>query len=229
MTPSHRVLVDPERLPGWLSRFAERHGALRFTLAADAIIAVAPDDALARLLVTWEPIDPTTILDAAAIAAYYARDRRVGALIVRRSAHAVGVFDGASLVAGRHDSHYVQGRTKKGGWSQQRYARRRENQADRAFAEAADDVATILLPEAGRLDALVAGGDSRAVRAVLADDAFTELRGLLRRPTFAVPDPNQTVLRGFATTFRKVPIDVDDPAVTEGLRDPSRTRKPAED
>ena len=207
-----RVLVDPERLAGWLGRFADRHGSLRFAVA-DGVITVAADDgAHAWLQPTWEPIDSTFACDPESVVAYYACARRVGALIVRRSAHAVGVFEGTELLAGRHDSHYVQGRTKKGGWSQQRYARRRENQADYAFGKAARDVATILLPETGRLDALIAGGESRAVHTVLAGAEFDGLRALLWRPVFSVPDPNQTILRGFAATFRKVPIDLDEAA-----------------
>ena len=222
-TPRRRVLVDPERLPGWFDRFAARHGLLRFALDDGQIAIDASDAAHAWLDPIWEPISPDAARDPAAVAEYYARDRRVGALIVHRSAHAVGIFDGTSLVTGRHDSHYVQGRTKKGGWSQQRYARRRDNQAGRAMDEAADDVTAILLPEAGRLDALVAGGDSRAVRAVLAEPAFAGLRALLARPVIAVPDPNQTVLRAFATTFRKVPIELDEAAQSGSVTPDVRT------
>ena len=69
----------------------------------------------------------------------------------------------------------MQGGTKAGGWSQQRYARRRANQAGAAFADAADAAARVLLDPARPLDALVPGGDRDAVRAVLAD---RRLRGL---------------------------------------------------
>ena len=78
------------------------------------------------------------------------RDRRVGVLLVRRAGFAVGVFEGATLVASKVDSTYVQGTTKAGGWSQQRYARRRANQASAAFAEAADVAVRVLT---GPLDA----------------------------------------------------------------------------
>ena len=40
----------------------------------------------------------------------------------------------------------MQGTTRAGGWSQKRFARRRENQAHAAFADAADTAARVLLP-----------------------------------------------------------------------------------
>ena len=74
------------------------------------------------------------------------RDCRIGALLVRRGGFAVGIFDGRALVASKVGGPYVQGKTKAGGWSQQRYARRRANQASQAYAEAADVVAMLILP-----------------------------------------------------------------------------------
>ena len=63
----------------------------------------------------------------------------------------------------------MQGKTKAGGWSQQRYARRRANQASQAYAEAADVVAMIILPRIDDLDAVVGGGDRAGVDEVLSD------------------------------------------------------------
>ena len=64
--------------------------------------------------------------------------------------HAVGVFDGAALVASKVGSRQVHGRSAAGGWSQQRFARRREGQVRVALAAAADVAATLLLPVAPR-------------------------------------------------------------------------------
>src|SRR5687768_69778 len=87
--------------------------------------------------------------------------RRLGLLLVRRGGIAVGVAVGGELTASKVDSAYVQSRTAAGGWSQQRFARRRENQA-KALAVGAADVAARLLT-AGDLDALVTGGDRALV------------------------------------------------------------------
>ena len=206
-----RIGVAPERLARWLGDFADRHGTPRRADAEGRVLLAAPDGAHAWLHLVWGPAPGT---DTAELVEYYARERRVGALIVRRKAHAVGLFEGTRLLAERHDSHYVQGRTKAGGWSQQRYARRRQNQADKAFGAAMADVERVLAPEADGLDALVTGGDAHAVSTVLAD--FERLRALVQRPTIATPDPNHSVLLGFAKTFRAAPIDLD--AVAQGLK-----------
>ena len=68
------------------------------------------------------------------------------------------------------DRNYVQGRTAAGGWSQQRFARRRDNQAKAASSDAVGIAGRILLPEVRSLAAVVAGGDRAAVDAILAGD-----------------------------------------------------------
>ncbi len=126
-------------------------------------------------------------------------------LLVRRGGHAIGVFEGAALVASKVDSRYVQGTTKAGGSSQKRYARRRANQATASFADAADIAARILGGE--RLDALVAGGDREAVRAVLADPRLSQLKPT--GPWLEVKDPKLKVLAATPEQFRAVRIRLD--------------------
>jgi hypothetical protein len=134
------------------------------------------------------------------------RERRIGVLLVRRAGFAVGVFEGRALVASKVDSSYVQGTTKAGGWSQQRYARRRANQASAAFADAAD-VAARILGDAD-LDALVLGGDRPAVRSVLTDPRLS----MLPEPTgpwLQVKDPKKRVLEAMPEQFLTVRIALD--------------------
>lgn len=205
------VRVGAQRLGGWLDGFAERHGQPRIELSAQDLVLVAEDGARARIALPWGPLDGADPL--AELVESATRARVVGGLVVRRKAHAVGVFDGDELITGRHGSHYVQGRTKAGGWSQQRYARRRANQAGRSFDAAAEDAATVLLPWIDRLEALVTGGDRAAVAAVLAHPGLERLANpSLRRGfgTFAVPDPNAHVLAGFGAMFRQVPIELNE-------------------
>ena len=68
----------------------------------------------------------------------------------------------------------MHGRSAAGGQSQQRFARRREKQAAEALAAAADTAAAVFGRYGRPLDALVLGGDRRAV-AGLRDDP--RLRG----------------------------------------------------
>jgi hypothetical protein len=104
------------------------------------------------------------------------------------------------------DSRYVQSRTAAGGWSQHRFARRRDNQAKAAAGEAADECARLLLPEVRRLTALVTGGDRQLVEATLADTRLAALRGLRAERFLPVPDPKKAVLEAAVASARAVRI-----------------------
>jgi hypothetical protein len=206
MTPplgARSVGVPPERLAGWLAGFAERHGTPTVDVTPDRLTLHAPDGAEAAFPLAWGPLPEGDPLEA--LVAEATRERRVGAVIARRQAHAVGIFEGSRLVTGRHGHHYA------GGWSQQRYARRRANQAGKSFDAAAADVAEVLLPAVRTLEALVLGGDRAAVAAVLAHPDLAPLADArLRHGTavFGVPDPNAGVLAGFGEVFRKVVVEL---------------------
>jgi hypothetical protein len=148
------------------------------------------------------------------IAAHAAAERTVGVLLVRLGGYAAGVFTGAPprLAASKTGSRLVHGRSAAGGQSQQRFARRREKQAANALEAAADTAVAVFSPYAGRMDAVVLGGDKRAITAVRAD---TRLRPLLA-PTverfLTVPDPRLAVLRDTPRMFLAVRIRLTDPA-----------------
>jgi len=205
---ARRVNVPAERLARWLDGFTQRHGTTTATSSATEVALTGADGARAWLTVPFPPM-PTAEDACAALIAHVNRPRTVGVLLVRRRAHAVGVFVGDELVASKVDSSYVQGTTRAGGWSQQRYARRRANQAQAAFAEAADTCARVLLPRAAELDALICGGDHTAVDAVLADPRLTALVARRREPFLTVPDPRLRVLQGTPEQFRAVRITLD--------------------
>ncbi|HEU5267013.1 MAG TPA: acVLRF1 family peptidyl-tRNA hydrolase [Jatrophihabitans sp.] len=190
------VTVAADRLARWLAGFGERHGATTTTTTADVVELAGADGARAWLAVPFPPL-------AGELVPHVTQRRRVGVLLVRRGGYAVGVFDGADLVASKVGSSYVQATTKAGGWSQQRYARRRANQASVAFGAAAD-VAARLLPTAS-LDALVVGGDRDAVRGVLADARLAALPAPAD-PWLQVKDPRLRVLAATPEQFRAVRI-----------------------
>jgi hypothetical protein len=192
------VTVGVERLERWLAGFAERHGATTTTAGPDRVALVGADGARAWVDVPFPPLTGDLI-------EHVTRARRVGVLLVRRGGHAAGLFDGATLVASKVGSGYVQGTTKAGGWSQQRYARRRANQAEAAFAGAADAAVRVL--GGVELDALVAGGDRDAVKAVLADRRLAHLAPT--RPWLQVKDPRLRVLAATPEQFRAVRIHLD--------------------
>ena len=94
---------------------------------------------------------------------------------------------------------------------QQRFARRRDNQAKAALGEAADLAVRLLLPEAGRLAALVVGGDRRTVDGILAHRRLAPLAALRAERLLDVPEPRYAVLQDAATAARAVRILVRDP------------------
>jgi hypothetical protein len=192
------VSVGAERLERWLAGFTERHGATQTTTGPDVVELVAADGARAWIGVPFPPLTGELV-------EHVLRPRRVGVLLVRRGGHAAGVFDGLELVASKVGSSYVQGGTKAGGWSQQRFARRRANQASAAFAAAADAAARVLANAA--LDAFVAGGDRPAVRAVLDDRRLAHLH--ITGPWLEVKDPRLKVLAEMPAQFRAVRIRLD--------------------
>jgi hypothetical protein len=147
----------------------------------------------------------------AAFATAAATPRQLGFLLARRGGFAVGVADGPALLQSKVDSRYVQGRTAAGGWSQQRFARRRDNQARAAADDAAGVAARILLPAVRTLDALVTGGDRRAVDAVLADPRLSALHPLRAERFLAVPDPKLSVLQAAVSSARAVWIRLTEP------------------
>lgn len=140
------------------------------------------------------------------LVAHVTLPRRVGAVLVRKGGYAVGVFDGTALTASKVGSAYVQGKTKAGGWSQQRYARRRANQTEQAYAAAADVVADLLLPRVEHLVGIFGGGDRGAVQAVLDDPRLGRVKTLLVEPVLPTVDPRLRVLQGFPEQFRAVTI-----------------------
>jgi hypothetical protein len=195
------VTVAAGRLRGWLAGFAERHGSISVAADPDTVVLTGADEARAWIEVPFPPL-------VGELADHVERTRRVGVLLVRRGGHAAGVFEGSTLVASKVDSSYVQGTTKAGGWSQQRYARRRANQSKAAFADAADIAVRILLPEVRSLDCIVCGGDRKAVDAVLADPRLAPVAALVTGPLLAVPDPRLRVLQATPEQFLTVRISL---------------------
>ena len=209
---TRRTEVAPERLAGWIDRFAAAHGDVAARAEGGEVVLSAADGGLARLTVPFPPMaaEPSAVDDelVASLTAHVVRGRRVGVLLVRLGGHAAGVFEGSRLVASKVGSRQVHGRSAAGGWSQQRFARRREGQVRVALAAAADVATRILLPQVTRLDAVVLGGDRRSVEAVLADPRLSPLRALVAPPLLDVPDPRLAVLEATASRFRAVRVEV---------------------
>jgi hypothetical protein len=104
----------------------------------------------------------------------------------------------------------VHGRSAAGGQSQQRFARRRENQAHQALAAAADTAAAVFGPY--QLDALVLGGDKRAFAPIRDDPRLAPFFEVAVDTFLTVPDPRLTVLKDTPRMFRAIKITLTDPS-----------------
>ena len=221
------VEVPPERFVSWIVGFAERHGgadrvAVSWPAGTEgAVTFSAADGAAAECHPPFPSPSPSPsagisgVLEAAAsLAADAAADRTVGVLLVRLGGYAVGVFSGAPprLVSSKTGSRPVHGRSAAGGWSQQRFARRRENQAATALRAAADAAAEVFSPygPAG-LDAVVLGGDKRSAAGLHDDARLTAYLARAAGRFLTVPDPRLAVLRDTPRAFLAIRIRLTEP------------------
>jgi peptide subunit release factor 1 (eRF1) len=127
-----------------------------------------------------------------------------GVLLVRKGGFAVARLAGEEMVESKVGQRHVQGRTKAGGQSQQRFARRRDNQARAAYEAAADHAARIV----ARVPLLVVGGDHAAVGAVLEDPRLKDAARHVTGAFLSVPDPRRGVLESAVRDACSVRIDV---------------------
>lgn len=212
--PTRSAEVAAGRFAGWLERFAAGHGgdlALGTDDATGRPVLRAADGARALLDVAFA--ETTSWPDLGALVTHVETPRPYGLLLLRRGGWAIARCIGERVHDSRVGTRYVQGRTKKGGWSQQRYARRRANQAE--------SVVTALVAAAPEVWAgrpvgpwpAVTGGDRLLLRT--ATDALAgavpQLRVAARR--LDVPDPRRAVLDVAARAACAVRVQVhDEPA-----------------
>lgn len=180
--PDRTVLVAYERLPGWVERFGDRHGEVAQQRDGAHVRLTAADGAVAE----YDDIAPPA---------------RFGLVLVRRGGYAIGLAEGSTMVATKCGTRYVQGRTKAGGRSQQRYARRRANQADDLAGAAAAAIARVLtVPDP---PTVFGGGD----RALVLRALETSRTGLAPADRWLdVGEPRRATLDAAAKQARSIPI-----------------------
>jgi hypothetical protein len=226
------IEVGPGRLAGWLESFAERHGDVTGSGDATVVTFRAADGSVAECHVPFPPLPgpgPAGGADGAAaagqvadwaarIAAHAQAERTVGVLLVRLGGYAAGVFTGPSaahLAASKVGSRLVHGRSAAGGQSQQRFARRREKQAGEALGAAADVAAAVFGPYRDQLDAVVLGGDRRAIAGLHDDPRLRPYFKLAVERFLTVPDPRLAVLRTAPRLFQAIRIRLTQPPEKE--------------
>jgi hypothetical protein len=196
------VLVPRDRLSRWVENFEQRHGRTELSLGDGHLLGEAVDGST---FVAAPPFDrsieePT--IGSLVLACEPPADW--GVLLVRKGGFAVARLAGDTIVESKVGQRHVQGRTKAGGQSQQRFARRRDNQA-RAAYEAAADHAVRIVPGVA---VLVVGGDHSAVGEVLADRRLRSLADRVVGEFLPVPDPRRSVLEAAIVDACSVRVEV---------------------
>ena len=195
------ALIPRERFARWVHNFETSHGESEFSVEDGSLTGVASDGSsfAARLPfnTTYDgSAEPVAFADAGETPADW------GVLLVRKGGFAVARLHGTRLIDSKTGQRHVQGRTKAGGQSQQRFARRRDNQARMAFEAAAEHAARLL----SGLGPVVVGGDRSAVDEVLTDPRLEGLRVV--EPWLPVPDPRRSVLNGAVSDAQSLVIAV---------------------
>ncbi len=185
MTAQH-VLVPAARCERWVANFGSRHDGVALAVADGRLAGTAPDGSTFTAALPFDTAYDGPA-EAGALAAAVAAPADWGVLLVRKGGFAVARLAGETVTGSKVGQRHVQGRTKAGGQSQQRFARRRDNQARQAYEAAAGHAVRLL---AGT-PVLVTGGDHGAVEAVLAD---ARLGSRVVGRWLPVPDPRRRVL-----------------------------------
>ena len=201
MSSASTVLVPPGRFGRWVENFTDRHDGCTLSVGSGSLTGVAGDGSSFTAHPPFSesydgPADVTRFTETCVPPA------RWGVLLVRKGGFAVARLEQEKTVESKVGQRHVQGRTKAGGQSQQRFARRRDNQARMAYEAAAEHAARILTG----VGIIVTGGDHSAVEAVLTD---RRLAGLVVTPPFlTVPDPRRAILEQAVADAGAVRVDV---------------------
>ncbi|MGH3688342.1 MAG: acVLRF1 family peptidyl-tRNA hydrolase [Pseudonocardiaceae bacterium] len=215
------VEVEPERLVGFLGRFAAGHGGvLTTTVEPQRVDVAAGDGSTASILVPFGPLvapaGQWTGLVVDNLVDHLMVPRTMGLLLVRLGGYSVGIARAGVVLTSSTGSRPVHGRIAAGGQSQQRFARRREGQARVALRAAADTAARILLPRAAELDVVVLGGDTAALRTLATDPRLTSLLDRAEPRVLDIPEPRRAVLDEVARRVRCVEVEMRPPGIAPG-------------
>jgi hypothetical protein len=199
---SSTVLVPRERLRRWFENFEASHGRTALTVADGRLRGQAEDRSWFEAAAPFDRSVDEPTLEAIELATTPPDDW--GILLVRKGGFAVARLTGETIVESKVGQRHVQGRTKAGGQSQQRFARRRDNQARAAYEAAAEHAARIVADVA----ALVVGGDHAAVGSVLAHPRLRRVADHVCGEFLTVPDPRRSVLESAIDDLCSVRIEV---------------------
>ena len=122
-------------------------------------------------------------------------DYRIALILVRLGAYAIGVCDGENLVSSKVGTGLVHGRHKKGGSSQQRFARHRDKQIEFFLTRVCQRAREHLEPHEKALDYVIYGGARTTIQLLQKQCPFLgQLDKPALPPLLDIPEPRQAVL-----------------------------------
>jgi len=120
-------------------------------------------------------------------------DYRIALILVRLGAYAIGVCEGESLITSKVGTGLIHSRHKKGGSSQQRFARHREKQIEYFLSRVCSHIQERLKPE--KLDYVVYGGARTTILLLQKHCPFLQrFNNHLLPPLLDIPEPRKAVL-----------------------------------
>ena len=201
--------MERQRLTGWVNRFAGRNDGIADLVASTTTVTMrGGNDTVAELAVPFPPMSIGNREPVEALLNHLDGIGLLGLILVRGGAHSVGLARDGQVVESSTHRSYLQGRTAAGGWSQQRYARRRDNQLTSSLQHAAGLVLRVIAPAANRLSGLVLAGDSAALAGVFEDARLAPLASLPSRTFGDIAEPRRDILDAVAVRALNVAIVV---------------------
>jgi Actinobacteria/chloroflexi VLRF1 release factor len=192
------VEVPPDRLEGWFARFAERNDGIASTAVRPGeVVVTAGNGTTATAAVPFGPLEREGDIEGLAVEpliTHMRQSRRIGLLLVRLGGHSMGILRDGQVLVSRTDRRQVHGRSAAGGWSQHRFARRREGQARQSLQDAALNAFEVLVPRLAEMDALVLGGDRHALDELREDRRLAPLFAKAETRVLDLPEPRRSVL-----------------------------------
>lgn len=198
MKPSTRTtLLSPDRLSGWVARFAACHDGLASTEDTDDGVLLTMHDGSSALLSPPWPDDGRPGRGVGLVerlVSLASQERRFAIVLVRRGGYAVGVASGGKLLA--HKVGTASARSRGG------------NQASAVVERVAAEAGHIFSGHG--FEYLATGGDRLLVDHTLGAPALRKYSSLPRLEPLPVTDPNMAVLTRAAADFCAIRVRISD-------------------
>lgn len=124
----------------------------------------------------------------------------IALILVRLGAFAIGIYRGEQLVTSKTGTGLVHGRHRKGGSSQRRFERRRENQAREFLERVCSHARQQLEPYVKDIDYLVYGGAWTTIQSLKKQCPFLhQFEDRTLPPLLSIPQPRRVALEAAIT------------------------------